>query len=202
MKLRSVLKPVQASVLRTGIGTYRLEVDDSRVDCAVFEKALREGRCSLSQGRTQEALEKLQTALRLWRGSAALADVRDIVELEAEGVRFDELRMQAEELTIEASLAEGRAVEVIPDLFRLTVVHPFRERFVYQLMLALAMSGRLAEALDVYVHARRRFIDQLGMEPPRELMLLHSEILRNEGNRGVLRRYGSGGLHPRQALVT
>ena len=47
-------------------------------------------------------------------------------------------------------------------------------------MLALYRSGRQAEALDAYVAARRRLVDDIGVEPSAELRKLHERILRQD----------------------
>ena len=47
-------------------------------------------------------------------------------------------------------------------------------------MLALYRSGRQAEALDVYQAARRALVDELGIEPGRELRELHQQILNQD----------------------
>jgi hypothetical protein len=47
-------------------------------------------------------------------------------------------------------------------------------------MLALYRSGRQAEALDVYRHARRELSEQLGLEPGEELTRLEQAILRQD----------------------
>ena len=47
--------------------------------------------------------------------------------------------------------------------------HPFRERLLYQLMLALYRSGRQAEALGALQAAKRRFAEELGLEPGPQL---------------------------------
>jgi hypothetical protein len=47
-------------------------------------------------------------------------------------------------------------------------------------MLALYRSGRQAEALDVYREGRRAFVDELGIEPGRELQELEKAILRHD----------------------
>ena len=49
--------------------------------------------------------------------------------------------------------------------------------FVGQLMLALYRSGRQADALEGYRIARRRLVDELGLEPGRELQELERAIL-------------------------
>ena len=45
-------------------------------------------------------------------------------------------------------------------------------------MLALYRSGRQAESLEVYRDARRALVDELGIEPGRELQALEGAILR------------------------
>ena len=55
--------------------------------------------------------------------------------------------------------------------------HPSRERLVGQLMVALYRSGRQADALESYRVARRRLVDELGLEPGRELQELERAIL-------------------------
>src|SRR2546430_10649413 len=47
-------------------------------------------------------------------------------------------------------------------------------------MPALYRSGRQVEALDAYQEGRRILVEQLGIEPSRELQQLHGAILRQE----------------------
>ena len=58
--------------------------------------------------------------------------------------------------------------------------HPLRERLRAQLMLALYRSGRQAEALDAYADARRALVEELGLEPGRELRELQQAILAHD----------------------
>jgi hypothetical protein len=69
---------------------------------------------------------------------------------------------------------------LVGELEALIAEYPFRERLRGQLMLALYRSGRQAEALDVYRHARREFSEQLGLEPGEELKRLEQAILRQD----------------------
>ena len=55
--------------------------------------------------------------------------------------------------------------------------HPLRERLRAQHMLALYRSGRQAEALESFRDARRSLVDELGLEPGRELRELEQAIL-------------------------
>ena len=65
-------------------------------------------------------------------------------------------------------------------LSELVLEHPFAERFVEQLMVALYRSGLQAEALDTYRQARSRLVGELGTEPGPNLRALHQQILRND----------------------
>ena len=68
--------------------------------------------------------------------------------------RLEELRLAAVEERIDAELALGRQLALVPELEALVAEHPYRERFRAQLMLALYRSGRQAEGLDVYRQTR------------------------------------------------
>ena len=66
---------------------------------------------------------------------------------------------------------------VIGELEALVADHPLRERLRGQLMLGLYRSGRQAEALATYQAARRALVDELGIEPGRQIRELHQAIL-------------------------
>ena len=57
---------------------------------------------------------------------------------------------------------------------------PLRERLQAQLILALYRSGRQAEALEAYQAARAALVEELGIEPGRELQELHAAVLRQD----------------------
>ena len=81
------------------------------------------------------------------------------------------------EQRIEADLALGRHAALIPELETLVREHPARERLRAQLILALYRSGRQADALASYRDARRALVEELGIEPSRELQDLERAIL-------------------------
>jgi len=58
--------------------------------------------------------------------------------------------------------------------------HPLRERLLAQRMLALYRAGRQADALDAYQDTRRILIDQLGIEPGREVRELHQAMVEQD----------------------
>ena len=114
--------------------------------------------------------------MELWRGDA-FADLAGERFLTDTLPRLEEERLEALEARIDADLAVGRHAELVGELRELVRTNPLRERFRAQLMLALYRAGRQAEALDLYADARRRFVDELGLEPGPELQRLQQAIL-------------------------
>jgi DNA-binding SARP family transcriptional activator len=86
--------------------------------------------------------------------------------------RLEERRLQGLEERLEADLALGRSGELVPELEALVREHPFRERLLGELMLALYRAGRQAEALAALQAGRRRLVEELGLEPGPELQRL------------------------------
>jgi DNA-binding SARP family transcriptional activator len=171
--------PGGAETLRTVGGAYELRVDPGELDRDRFERLLAEGRAALAAGDDADAARHLRSSLALWRGSA-LSDFSYERFAEDEIKRLEELRIAAIEDRIEADLALGRHVELVPELEGLTNKHPLRERLRGQLMLALYRSGRRAEALEAYRAARRTLLAELGIEPGRALHELERAILAQE----------------------
>ncbi|MGH3072634.1 MAG: BTAD domain-containing putative transcriptional regulator [Gaiellaceae bacterium] len=157
---------------------YMLSVDPDLIDAHRFEQLLAAGREALPTDPTRAA-STLQEALALWRGPA-LADVAAEPFARAEAARLDELRLTTLELRIEADLALGRHLELVSELEALVAERPLRERLRGQLMLALYRSGRQAGALTVFREGRALLVDELGIEPERELRDLEAAILRQD----------------------
>jgi DNA-binding SARP family transcriptional activator/ABC-type transport system substrate-binding protein/streptogramin lyase len=176
-RLRRAFAP--EDLLKTRSGGYVLEVHPEQVDVHRFEQLLERGRQQSADGKHADALATLDNALELWRGPP-LADLayEDFARTEIE--RLDELRLVATEQRIEAELSLGRHDTLVAELEGLIANHGLRERLRGQLMLALYRSGRHAEALRVYADARRRLIEDLGMEPSRQLRELEQAMLRED----------------------
>lgn len=158
---------------------YELRIDAGDLDLGRFEASAAGGRAALAAGDPAAASKKLDEALAQWRGPA-LADLAHEPFGQAEITRLEDLRDSAQEDRIAARLELGHEAELVPELRELIDRCPLRERLHGQLMLALYRSGRQAEALDAYAHARRELVEQLGIEPGRELRELHEAILRQE----------------------
>jgi DNA-binding SARP family transcriptional activator/streptogramin lyase len=171
--LRKLLNGDPETAIETSGGGYRLRIDAGRIDARRFERLVAEAR-----GR-DDAADRLRRALALWRGPA-LAEVADEPFAHTEARRLEESRLAALEERIDADLVLGRHRELVPELESLVAAHPLRERLAGQLMQALYAAGRQADALTVYRNLRRRLVDELGIEPSRELQALERAILKQD----------------------
>src|SRR3954462_14222461 len=171
-QLRKLLA-AEAEIVTRGRG-YELRLPAERVDAARFEHLVAE-----ATDADGSAARLAREALALWRG-AALADVAD-EPFSAAGIRrLEELRLRATELAIEGDLAAGRHRELIGELEALVDAHPLSERLHAQRMLALYRSGRQAEALEAFRHARRRLVDEAGMARGPDPRPPHERVLRQD----------------------
>lgn len=167
------------SMIESFPGGYRVRVAEDALDVLRFERLLKEGRSELDAGALETAEQRLEAALALWRGPA-LADLADEPFSEVEAQRLEELRLAALEARLEVALRLGRHAELVGELQSQVADHPHHERLRAQLMLALYRSGRQADALATYREGRRRLVDELGIEPSRELQELEQGILRQD----------------------
>jgi DNA-binding SARP family transcriptional activator len=172
-------KALGDGVLLTRGRGYQLLLAPDQLDLTEFEALVDQGRHALHEGDVEAAAEQLRRALGLWPG-APLADFAYEPFAQAEIARLEEVRLGAVEDRIEADLAIGRHVEVVGELEDLVRDHPLRERLRAQLMLALYRSGRQADALWVHQAGRRALVDELGIEPGRQLRQLQQAILEQD----------------------
>lgn len=174
MRLRQALGD-QSGLIETRPGGYVIKIEPGWLDLSVFRAMTAEAaRLDPAAARTQ-----LRSALALWRGPA-LADIPSESLRRDEVPRLAEERLLALERRVELDLELGCHGEVVGELASLTAQHPYRERFRYQLMLAMFRAGRQADALESYRDVRARLDDELGIEPGPDLRELHAAILRND----------------------
>ncbi|WP_267243392.1 AfsR/SARP family transcriptional regulator [Streptomyces sp. PR69] len=151
-------------LLRTSGAGYLLRVRPGELDLDRFRTMAVHGRELMAAGDCPAAAESFRQALALWRGTP-LGDLGQSGLPAHYAVRLEEERLALVRDRIGADICRGRAHEVVGELEELCARHPLREGFHEQLMLALAATGRLAEALDAYARARRTVVDNTGIEP-------------------------------------
>lgn len=159
-------------------GGYRIVVDHDSLDARLFESMVDQARSRLPDD-PAASLSAFRDALALWYGSP-YGDLGWEPALRIEAIRLEELRLVAVEDWIEADLTLGQHERVIGQLQSLVREHPYRERFHAQLMLALYRAGRQVEALRVFEDCRRRFAEELGIDPTPELQQLEQQILEHD----------------------
>jgi DNA-binding SARP family transcriptional activator/pimeloyl-ACP methyl ester carboxylesterase len=178
-RLRRALQPVSDVVTlstRPG-GGYVLSVPAEHVDAGRFTALVdAAGQAGLDE---QARVDRLDEALRLWRGPAygqfAGSEIARVA-----AVRLDETRLSAVEARAEALLALDRAADVVAELEAFVVEHPLREDARATLMRALYALGRHADALMRFAAYRRELAEELGLEPSAAIRRLEGDILRHE----------------------
>ena len=126
-----------------------------------------------------EHLRAVDAALAQWRGTP-FADLPDSDAVLPERGRLTELRLLALEDRATLLVAVGRDAEAVSELEALVTEHPLRERLSTLLAVALARSGRQADALAALDRLRVTLDEELGLEPGPETRHLQTAILRHE----------------------
>lgn len=166
--LRKLLSPGDECSGKEVLGTrpagYVLAVPREDVDIFRFQHLMSEGRAALRRGDAAKASDLLQQALSLWRGPM-LADIACGPRLKGHSAYFEEQRIEALSLRIDADLETGRHREIIGELRWLVETHHLHEWLYVRLMQALHRAGRRSEALDVYRQLHRLLKEELGLEP-------------------------------------
>jgi predicted ATPase/DNA-binding SARP family transcriptional activator len=166
-------------VLRSSTAGYELVVDPQAVDAIRFEQLVAEGTAAFDSGDLWLADHTLTAALDCWREERALADVDDEF-VSAIRTRLDELRVIAQQRSVDARLALGATAELVPVLESLVTAHPYREAFWERLMLALYRSGRQRDALQAVQRVRHLLLEDLGISPGPAIAALEAAMLRQD----------------------
>lgn len=179
-QLRQALEPGdQPSVLVTQGSSYKLNASPDQVDALVFESLLKEAQVMADAGDHLGARDRLDEALRLWRGPA-LADFRYEDFTQPEIRRLEDLRSRALEERVEADLKLGRHADLVEELRSAVAEQPLRERLWELLAWALCRSGRMTEALRACGEAAEVLDRELGASPGPRLRELQERIDRKD----------------------
>ncbi len=172
-------KALGAGAIETSPYGYRLIVHEDELDSRNFERLLGRARDHLLTGDPDRATYVVTGALALWRGRA-LPDLEEWEPGRVEAERLDGLRMDAQELLIEAEIAAGRARACLEQARALVNEAPVRELRWGLWARALYQSGRQIEALQVLGRARTMLREELGLDPGADLAELEQAILRQD----------------------
>ncbi|MEU8129890.1 BTAD domain-containing putative transcriptional regulator [Micromonospora sp. NPDC049049] len=158
---------------------YRLALNGLTVDSVAFDDLAQRGYSALRQGHWSAAQETFEAALALWRGEP-FAGLPGWGVLRSVRARLEEQRSSLVEEVVDLKLRAGQHHELIEPLRSQVDDDPLRERPWGQLMVALARTGRRADALATYRQLRRLLSEEVGVEPGPDLQQLHTRILRAE----------------------
>jgi DNA-binding SARP family transcriptional activator len=165
--------------LRTQAPGYAIVLRPENLDATRFTTLLARARDFADSGDWSNAAAAYTDALDLWRGDV-LADVALEGDARIEAERLAALRLAALEERADCQLACGGHAQLVPELESLTAQYPLHERFWALLMLALYRCGRQSEALRAYRQARTTLVEQVGVEPGKELRQLERAILAHD----------------------
>ncbi|WP_329791252.1 BTAD domain-containing putative transcriptional regulator [Lentzea sp. DG1S-22] len=164
-----------ADIIETGQGGYRLHLAGGVLDAQLFEEHVRRGRARVEAGDLAGATSNYSEALALFEG-APLAEFTS-GPVQAVAAHWEERRLAVLEEQLDIQLAMGQHAELVSELKMLVAEYPLREQLRAQLMTALYLSHRRADALAVYRSGRAMLINSLGLEPGARLQELHRRII-------------------------
>ena len=157
---------------------YRIRVAREALDVYRFIDLAAGGRVAACEGRLDKAVALLRSALDLWTGPIAAG--LDSALVQATAVKLQEDRISLLEDCFDLELQLGRQRRIVGELTSHISEHPFREKLCSQLMLALYQSSRQVDALEFFRITRKRFSDELGIEPSENLRTLEHLILTSD----------------------
>jgi DNA-binding SARP family transcriptional activator len=180
-RLRSRSPQLAEPSLLATTGGYRLAAAEDQLDLLEFRALVARARRYRAAADPARAYDLYGQAVALWRGEplaglAAFADDPAVV-----GLARQWRSAVAEYAAVGAEL--GRYEEPVPQLRRVVAADPLHELAHARLMVALAGTGRPAEALTVFDGLRRRLVRELGKPPGPELVDAHRRVLRQEVTR-------------------
>lgn len=186
--------------IATHASNYSLAVRPDLVDADVFSSAVERALEFFNAGDLEDAVCLLSEADSLWRGSMML-DVRSLIRLSGYITHVEEQRIFASELRVDALIQLRRHREAIMEIRPLLCEFPSNENFCMYAMYAMYLSGRRAEALNLYQEFRRGLIRDVGIDPGPMLKRLHELILQDSAEEISQRTGGAALLADRLAVL-
>ncbi|MEO1063668.1 MAG: BTAD domain-containing putative transcriptional regulator [Actinomycetota bacterium] len=157
---------------------YVLDVDEGEVDLLAVEAHVAEA-ARLAETDPAAALARVDAALDMW-DEPPLGEWSSSPWAQGTVARLERQHERALDLRADVALRLGRHDELVPFLERAVARHPYHERLVAHLMIALWRSDRQRDALAACDAARRRLADDLGVDPGPRLAATEAAILRHD----------------------
>ncbi|WP_329219416.1 tetratricopeptide repeat protein [Streptomyces sp. NBC_01485] len=178
-ELRRLLEPglparAEGGLLIRGAGGYRLAVPAGSVDLLRFRELAARARDARRAEQPVRAVAAFAEALALWQGPAAGCPAGAPAHPVFSGLDLEHAAAVRE--AADTALDCGTADRILPALADSASRHPLDEGLQARLVLALASTGRRAEALDVYRSTAARLADELGVDPGPELSAAHRRV--------------------------
>jgi DNA-binding SARP family transcriptional activator len=174
-----IRKALGSDAVETAPSGYRLALPADAIDAHRFERLSRRGHELLTLGQPEHAAHIFGEALALWRGPA-LADLQAWSTGQIEAERLHELRLDAEEAWLDATLRAGRGRDVVARAQAHVAEAPLRERRWALLALAQYQAGSQGDALRTLHRARAVLAAELGLDPGPDLVEVEQAILRQD----------------------
>lgn len=184
-KIRRLLAPASEQLGRPILVSQRpgyvMQLEPDQLDLLRFDALRATGERAMATRDHAAAGAALRAAVDLWRGRP-LAGLPLDTEAETAVTRIEVAQVTAREQLAEAEMALGRHREVIDELRGWVSEHPLNERLRALLMLALYRCGWQAEALAAFRQGRELLVEELGIDPSRELRELEQRILEQDAS--------------------
>ena len=161
---------------RTG---YTLAVEPGAVDALDVARRADEITALRHGGDPAAVVDACTAALGLFRGES-LFGASDAEWLRPYRAQLETLRLRLIEDRLGARLDLGATGELVGELEDLVTAHPLREGLWEMLITALYRAGRQADALAAYRTVREHLVEELGIEPGRELQRLEQQVLQHD----------------------
>jgi predicted ATPase/DNA-binding SARP family transcriptional activator/predicted negative regulator of RcsB-dependent stress response len=158
---------------------YTLAIDAHAVDALEVVRRAEEISALRHEGHPAAVVDACSAALALFRGEN-LFGASDAAWLHPHRTQLEGLRLRLIEDRIGARIDLGATGDVVGELEELVAAHPLREGLWALLMTALYRAGRQADALAAYRTVRAHLVEELGLEPGRELQRLEQQVLEHD----------------------
>lgn len=183
-RVSAVRRALGAPLIQGTEAGYVLDVPAESVDAVRFESEVRRARAWRADAAMDTASQVYAQALALWQDERAYADLGHVDALAEEAERLGELRLQVLQESLALEIERGRYDHVAETLVDATRRYPGAEELWALRMIGLYRQGRQAEAMSVYVEARRQLRDRFGLDPSPRLRELEAMVLHQRAPRG------------------